>query len=124
VILPIQVLGQIAILLVLFSLSLRLASVVFQEWKIGILFALFNPTVGFCISFMIIQFYDFTAVQIGSLLLFGALPPAVMNFLFSEKFSQQPRAVASIVLIGNLFAIITLPIALAFVLTNYTEIYK
>ena len=69
---------------------------------------------------MIIQFYDFTTVQAGSLLLFGALPPAVMNFLFAERFNQQPKTVASIVLIGNLFAIITLPIALAFVLTNYT----
>ncbi len=120
VMLPIQMLGQIAIPLMLFSLGVRLANVDFKEWKIGILFALLTPIVGFCIAFMIIQFYDFTTVQAGSLLLFGALPPAVMNFLFAERFNQQPKTVASIVLIGNLFAIITLPIALAFVLTNYT----
>ena len=82
-------LGQIAIPLMLFSLGVRLANVDFKEWKIGILFALLTPIVGFCIAFMIIQFYDFTTVQAGSLLLFGALPPAVMNFLFAERFNQS-----------------------------------
>jgi len=64
--------------------------------------------------------FEFTAIQAGSLLLFGALPPAVMNFLFAERFNQEPQSVASIVLLGNLAAMITLPLALAYVLTNYS----
>ena len=118
VMLPIHMLGQIAIPLMLFSLGVRLASIDFQEWKIGVLFALLIPLVGFCTALVLIKTFDFTQIQAGSLLLFGALPPAVMNFLFAERFNQQPKAVASIVLFGNLFAIITLPVALAFVLTT------
>lgn len=120
VILPISMLGQIAIPLMLFSLGVRLAKIDFQEWKIGIVFAILTPVVGFCIAFISIKLFAFTPIQAGSLLLFGALPPAVMNYLFAERFNQQPATVASIVLIGNLLAIITLPLTLAFVLTNFT----
>jgi predicted permease len=44
------------------------------------------------------------------------LPPAVLNFLFAERYKQEPQRVASIVLIGNLAALIFLPLALAWVL--------
>ena len=50
------------------------------------------------------------------LFVFGALPPAVLNFLFAERYRQEPQRVASIVLIGNLAALIFLPLALAWVL--------
>ena len=119
IMLPITMLGQIAIPLMLFSLGVRIASIDFQEWKVGLLFAVLTPAVGFMIALALVMLFEFTAVQAGSLLLFGTLPPAVMNFLFAERFNQEPKSVASIVLLGNLFAMITLPIALAYVLTNY-----
>jgi hypothetical protein len=50
------------------------------------------------------------------LLVFGALPPAVLNFLFAERYRQEPQRVASIVLVGNLAALIFLPLALYLVL--------
>jgi len=117
--LPITMLGQIAIPLMLFSLGVRIASIDFQEWKTGLLFAALTPLVGFCCALALVSLFEFTAIQAGSLLLFGALPPAVMNFLFAERFNQQPKSVASIVLLGNLFALLRLPIALAYVLTYY-----
>ena len=118
--LPVTMLGQIAIPLMLFSLGVRIASIDFQEWKIGLIFAVLTPVIGFAIAFALVMLYEFTAIQAGSLLLFGTLPPAVMNFLFAERYNQQPQSVASIVLLGNLFAMITLPLALAYVLTDYT----
>jgi len=50
------------------------------------------------------------------LIIFAILPPAVLNFMVAEKYDQEPKSVASIVLIGNLSSIITLPIALYFLL--------
>ena len=119
VMLPIAMLGQIAIPLMLFSLGVRLVDIDFKEWKIGIIFAVLTPLVGFITAFIFIQLFSFNSIQAGSLLLFGALPPAVMNFLFAERFNQQPKSVASIVLFGNILAVISLPLALAFVLTNF-----
>jgi predicted permease len=50
------------------------------------------------------------------LLVFGALPPAVLNFVFAERYRQEPAKVASIVMLGNLGALLFVPIALALTL--------
>ena len=46
----------------------------------------------------------------------GALAPAVLNYMFAERYNQEPEKVASMVLIGNLAAVVFLPLALALVL--------
>jgi predicted permease len=48
------------------------------------------------------------------LLVFGALPPAVLNFMFAERYVQEPEKVASIVILGNLVALLSISLALAF----------
>jgi predicted permease len=47
------------------------------------------------------------------------VPPAVLNFLFAEAYEQEPAKVASIVMLGNLATVVTLPLALAYVLPRY-----
>jgi len=54
--------------------------------------------------------------QQGLLILFGCLPPAVLNFMVAEQFKQEPGKVASIVLIGNLLSVVFVPIGLALAL--------
>ena len=44
------------------------------------------------------------------------LPPAVLNYVFAEKYRQEPERVASIVMLGNLGSIAIVPITLAIVL--------
>jgi hypothetical protein len=50
------------------------------------------------------------------LVLFGALPPAVLNYIFAERYRQEPERVASIVLIGNSASLAIIPLTLAWVL--------
>ena len=57
-------------------------------------------------------------LQRGLLMLFGCLPPAVLNFMVAEQFRQEPAKVASIVLIGNLLAVAFVPIGLALALRH------
>jgi predicted permease len=52
------------------------------------------------------------AEQIPVLLLFSALPPAVLNFLVAERFNQEPQKVAAIVLIANFASIVVIPAVL------------
>ena len=47
-----------------------------------------------------------------AVLLFSALPPAVLNFLVAERFNQEPQKVASIVLIANFASIMVIPVVL------------
>ena len=50
------------------------------------------------------------------LLVFGALPPAVLNYVFAERYRQEPDKVASIVMVGNVASLLFISIALAIVL--------
>ena len=43
----------------------------------------------------------------------AALPPGVLNYMIAERYNQEPTRVASIVLIGNIGAIVWMPLALA-----------
>ena len=55
-------------------------------------------------------------MQQGLLIIFGSLPPAVLNFMVAEQFRQEPAKVASIVLIGNVMSAAFIPLGLAIAL--------
>lgn len=112
----VNLLGQASIPLLLFALGTRLTRIDFNEWRIGVLGAFLCPLTGGVMVLLVRPFLDLTPLQTSLLLVFGALPPAVLNYLVAEQYRQEPGKVASIVLIGNLAGFISLPIALAFAL--------
>lgn len=113
---PIDMVGQISIPLMLFALGVRMISVDLSQWKIGVYGAIFSPlsSLVFAIPFAWIMGLseEFTAY----IVLFSVLPPAVLNYMFAERYNQQPETVASIVLIGNLASLAIIPLTLFFVL--------
>ena len=112
----IKMLGDVSVPLLLFSLGVRMTDVSFRDWKLPVGAALLRPLAGMVIAWGVIQLLGLQGRDAAMLLVFGALPPAVLNFLFAERYKQEPQRVASIVLIGNLWALIFLPLALALVL--------
>lgn len=112
----VEMLGQVAIPLMLFSLGVRLTSIDLQDWRIGIAGAIICPATGIIIVLLMSPFLSLNELQYGQLLIFGALPPAVLNFMVAEKYQQQPKQVAAIVLMGNLGSLVTIPAVLYFLL--------
>jgi predicted permease len=112
----VNLLGQASIPLLLFALGTRLTRIDFSEWRIGVLGAVLCPLTGVLMVLLVRPFLELTPLQTSLLLVFGALPPAVLNYLVAEQYRQEPGKVASIVLIGNLAGFISLPVALAFAL--------
>lgn len=110
--LPITMLGQIAIPLMLFSLGVRMQRTQMEHWKIGIVSGLVCPLSGLLFAFIAVWILPLTTFQAGLLILFSAFPPAVLNFLFSEQYNQQPEVVASIVLISNAMSVGVLSVVL------------
>jgi predicted permease len=116
--LPIKMLGQVAIPLMLFSLGVRLTRVTWLDAKPGLVMAAFCPIVGMSLAVVIATVIPLNPLHQSILFLFGALPPAVVNFMLAEQYDREPEAVASMVLIGNLTAVVSLPLALWFVLSG------
>ena len=114
--LPIDMLGQICIPLMLFTLGIRLTNISFDDWKVGLVGAILCPASGILMAVAAQLFLQLPPEQYAVLIVFGALPPAVLNYMVAEQYQQDPKRVASIVLIGNLMALISIPVTLSFVL--------
>lgn len=109
--------GQIAIPLMLFALGVRLTAVDFRDWQIGLVGALVCPLAGISMALLISRLLELSSDQFRLLVVFGALPPAVLNFMIAEKYHQEPAMVASIVMLGNLASVAIIPATLMFVLS-------
>jgi len=117
VLLPGQaMLAQVAVPLMLVALGVRLTQVETGHWRLGLAAAVLRPLFGVAVAWLAIRLLGLGHDDGRVLLLFGALPPAVMNFIMAERYRQHPHAVASIVALGNLAALLTIPLALAWLL--------
>lgn len=108
-----KILGDISIGLMIFSLGVRLSNASVGAWRIGIVGAILTPLTGMAVAWVYGPFGGLTTVEQDILVVFGALPPAVVNFIFAERFNQEPDKVASIVMIGNASALLFVSLALA-----------
>ena len=112
----IDLLGQIAIPLMLFALGVRMTGVDLSDWRIGMAGAILCPLSGLVVAVAVVMFIDLPPIQQAQLIVFAALPPAVLNFMLAERYGIEPRKVAAIVLLGNLASLAVIPAALYFVL--------
>jgi len=112
----IKLVGDALIPMMLLSLGVRLYEVSFDDWRIGVVGGLVRPISGVVIAVLVGLLLDLDPVQHGLLILFGSLPPAVLNFMVAEQFRQEPAKVASIVLIGHVLSILFVPLALTLAL--------
>lgn len=112
----VDMLGQISIPLMLFTLGIRMTDVTLTHWRISALGALLCPLSGLVVALGFIFLLPLPQEQQGYLLLFSVLPPAVLNYMVAERFKQQPEQVAAIVLIGNMSSLLIIPVALWFIL--------
>jgi malate permease and related proteins len=112
----IKMMGDVSIPLLLFSLGVRVADSTLSAVRIGVIGALARPALGLAISWCVAVALGLEGLPKSMLLLFGALPPAVLNYVFAERYQQEPGVAASIVLIGNIAAIAIIPALLAVIL--------
>jgi len=108
--------GDAMIPLMLISLGVRLSDVPWSSWRVGLIGGLVRPLAGIAVAGLLGLALSLDRTQQGLLLLFGCLPPAVLNFMVAEQFHQEPGKVASIVLIGNVLALAFVPLGLALAL--------
>ena len=109
----IKMVGDALIPMMLLSLGVRLFEVRWDDWRIGVVGGLVCPVTGLAVAAVFSWVAGMDRMQQGLLLVFGSLPPAVLNFMVAEQFRQEPAKVASIVLIGNVLSIAFVPLGLA-----------
>ncbi|MGL6072329.1 AEC family transporter [Craterilacuibacter sp.] len=111
-----KMLGDATIPLMLFALGVRMLGVKGINLKAGLGCALLCPLTGLAAAYIAIALLGLDGQQAMLLILFGALPPAVLNFLMAEHYRQQPEHMAAMVLLGNLASVVFVPLGLTLAL--------
>lgn len=112
VMIGIRMLGDACLPLMLFTLGVRLIALTRAGWRLGLAGALARPILGMALTLALAWLLGITGVERAQLVLYGALPPAVIQYLLAERYGQEPEKVAAMTLLGNAFALVFVPLAL------------
>ena len=108
-----KLLGDALLPMMLFALGVRLTSLTRAGLALGLLGALARPLIGLALAVPLVWALGIEGAARGQLLLFAALPPAVMQFMLAERYQQEPDKVAAMIMLGNALAVVFVPLALA-----------
>ena len=110
-----RLLGFAAIPLMLVSLGYRLHSIHSLTWGHSIGGVFLRMGGGFLAAFATVTLLGIEGVNRQVILLYGSLPSAVVNFILTEKYGQNPELAASIIMMGTLASLVTVPLVLHFI---------
>jgi predicted permease len=113
---PVTMLGQATIPIMLISLGYRLRQVESLQLGHALGGALLRICGGFAAASIAVQIIGAEGVNRQVLLLYGSLPAAVVNFILTEKYRQDPGLAASIVVLSTFFSVFTIPLVFWFIL--------
>ncbi len=111
-----QMLGDVAIPLMLFSLGVRIASGRISQLGLALRINLMYLVTGLLSVALIVWLLPLSPLWIKMLVLSAALPPAVLNYLLSEQYKVDADTVASVVLLGHLLSLAVVPAVIALTL--------
>ncbi|MGO1793925.1 MAG: AEC family transporter [Oceanisphaera sp.] len=112
-----ELLGQISVPLMLFALGVRLASGEVGDLGLAFKVNLCYLVAGALSLLMVAWWLPLTPEWLQLLALSVMLPPAVLNYLLCEQYQCQPNKMASIVLLGNLMSVFSIPLVIYLTLT-------
>ena len=108
-----KMLGDAMVPLMLFALGVRLTALRRRDVPRGLLGAFARPLVGLAVALPLAWALGLEGAARTQLVLFSALPPAVMQYLLAERYDQEPERVAAMILLGNALAVVFVPLGLA-----------
>jgi predicted permease len=111
-----KLMGDAMLPMMLFALGVRLTLLQRKDVPRGLLGAFARPLIGLAVALPLAWALDLQGASRGQLILFSALPPAVMQFLLAERYQQEPERVAAMILLGNVLSVLFVPLGLALAL--------
>lgn len=113
----VELLGHLMIPLMLLALGHTLAGLHVKRLPFAAFWGLVRLAVGFVVALGVVALLGLEGTARGVLLLQGAMPAAVFSYLFAARYDRAPDDVAGIVLLSTIFAMLTLPFVVAWVIS-------
>lgn len=108
-----KLLGDALLPMMLFALGVRLTTLTRAGLGLGLAGAVARPVLGLLMAVPLAWALGLEGAARGQLLLFAALPPAVMQFMLADRYQQEPDKVGAMIMLGNALAVVFVPLALA-----------
>ncbi len=98
----------------LFALGYRLRSIRISDLKFSLLVASLRFSLGFFAAWLVSNLMEIEGAMRAALFLISCSPPAVLNYVFAERYSDQGALAASVVFTGVLMSVVTTPLVLLY----------
>jgi malate permease and related proteins len=108
--------GSMTIPLILITLGVSLANLKIGHLKRAALLSVFRLVMGFSVGLGVATFLGLEGTARGVVILDSAMPVAVFNYLFAQRYDNSPREVAGMVVVSTILSFLTLPVLLLFVI--------
>lgn len=108
--------GGMTIPLMLIALGASLARLDVSLFGRALVFSVARIGLGLLAGWLVVTAFDVSGVARGVVLIQAAMPVAVFNYLFAQRYGRSPREVAGLVLVSTLLSFLTLPALLWYVL--------
>lgn len=111
-----ELIGGMTIPLMLVALGASLANLDVRLFGRALLFSVARVGGGFLAGLAVVLLFGLTGTERGIVLIQAAMPVAVFNYLFAQRYGRAPQEVAGLVLVSTLLSFATLPALLWYVL--------
>ena len=111
-----HILGGLMVPLMLLSLGYSLARLKFSSLGRGVMFSTARLFGGFAIGWLVATVLGLDGLARGVVVVQSSMPSAVYNYMFAERFGNQPEEVAGVVVVSTLMAIPLLPVFMSTVM--------
>ncbi len=98
----------------LFTLGYRLRTIRISDLRFSLMVAALRFTLGFSIAWTLSNFLELEGTLRAGLFLISCSPPAVLNYVFAERYGNEGARAASVVFTGTILSLITTPLVLLY----------
>lgn len=111
-----EILGGIAIPLMLIGLGVSLAQFKISSLKLSLSLSVFRLVMGFLVGVGITMLLGLEGASRGVVILQCSMPIAVFSYLFAAQNNRRPEEVAGTVVLSTIISFLTLPLLLLYIL--------
>jgi predicted permease len=112
----VQLLGGLAIPLMLLALGHSLANFRVTRPAKAIGLAAFRLVLGFSVGVGVAELFDLSGTMRGVVIIESAMPLAVFNFLLAARYDRHPDDIAGAILVSTILSFLTMPALILYVL--------
>jgi hypothetical protein len=111
-----NLIGGMTIPMMLLMLGASLARLRVQSVSRALILSAARIGIGACIGVAIAFLFNLDTTARAVLIMQFAMPVAVYNYLFAQRWNNQPEEVASVVVVSTLLSILSVPVLLHFLM--------